>query len=56
MNWQDALAWAVKKNKENYLGYNNWRLPDIKELQSIVDYNRSPQKTKSAAIDPLFFV
>ncbi|PID44914.1 MAG: hypothetical protein CSB47_10740 [Proteobacteria bacterium] len=54
MNWQEALAYAEQKNKENYLGYSGWRLPDAKELQSIVDYNRSPQATHSAAIDPIF--
>jgi hypothetical protein len=54
MNWEEALAWTVQKNKENYLGYNDWRLPDAKELQSIVDYSRSLQKTQSAAINPLF--
>jgi len=41
-------------NKENYLGHSDWRLPDVKELQSIVDYSRSPSSTESAAIDPLF--
>ena len=55
LNWEDALAWAAQKNAEKYLGYSDWRLPSIKELQSIVDYSRSPQKTNSAAIDPLFF-
>ena len=41
-------------NNENYLGYNDWRIPDIKELQSIVDYTQSPETSSSAAIDPLF--
>ena len=54
MNWQDALAWAQKMNAEKHLGYNDWRLPSVKELQSIVDYARSPDTTHSAAIDPLF--
>ncbi len=54
MNWEDALAWVQQKNDENYLGHNDWRLPDAKELQSIVDYTRSPWTTNSAAIDPLF--
>ncbi len=54
MNWKDALAWVQTKNSMNYLGYNDWRLPNTKELQSIVDYTRSPDTTGSAAIDPVF--
>jgi len=54
MNWQDALAWAQSKNEEKHLGHNDWRLPNVKELQSIVDYARSPDTSHSAAIDPVF--
>jgi hypothetical protein len=54
MNWQEALAWAQSRNQENYLGHNDWRLPNAKELQSIVDYTRCPDTTQSAAIDPVF--
>ena len=56
MNWQAALAWVQTKNAEKYLGYADWRLPNAKELQSIVDYKRSPDTTDSAAIDPVFSV
>ena len=54
LNWEEALDWVEAKNVENYLGYSDWRLPKTKELQSIVDYNRSPDTTGSAAIDPIF--
>jgi len=54
MNWEDALAWVQAKNDENYLGHDDWRLPNAKELQSIVHYRRSPDTTGSAAIDPVF--
>ncbi len=54
LTWQEALAWVQQKNAETYLGYSDWRLPNVKELQSIVDYTRSPQTTNSPAIDPLF--
>jgi hypothetical protein len=54
MNWQAALAWAQAKNQANYCGHNDWRIPDVKELHSIVDYTRSPATTNSAAIDPVF--
>lgn len=56
ISWQAALKLAQTRNKENYLGHNDWHLPNAKELQSIVDYSRSPSKTHSAAINPLFSV
>jgi len=54
MDWEDALAWVQQKNQDNYLGQSDWRLPNAKELQSIVDYTRSPGISDSAAIDPVF--
>jgi len=53
MVWEDALAYC--ENLE-YSGTDDWRLPNVKELQSIVDYSRSPDTTTSAAIDSLFEV
>ncbi len=51
INWQKALEYA--QNLE-LGGYDDWRLPSAKELQSIVDYSRSPQTTNSAAVSNLF--
>jgi hypothetical protein len=51
LNWAEALNYCQSLD---YAGYSDWRLPDAKELQSIVDYTRSPDTTNSAAIDPLF--
>lgn len=53
MNWQQALKFA--ENFE-FAGYSDWRLPNAKELHSIVDYCRCPDITHSAAIDPKFEV
>jgi hypothetical protein len=50
LTWEEALAWAEQKNTENYLGYSDWRLPNIKELQSIVDYSGT-----YPAIDQTYF-
>ena len=54
MDWESALAWVQQLNEENYLGYSDWRLPNAKELQSIVDYSLSPDATNSATLDPVF--
>ena len=35
-------------------GTDTWRLPNTKELHTLVDYSRSPDITNSPAIDPLF--
>ena len=53
MTWQEALAWSENLD---YAGHSDWRLPDAKELQSIVDYSRSPDTTDSAAISDVFDV
>lgn len=53
MNWAEALAYA---DRLELAGKTDWRLPDAKELQSIVDYGRAPATTGSAAIDPVFGV
>ncbi len=53
MFWEDALDYTENLT---YAVYDDWRLPNVKELQSILDYTRSPDTTSSAAINPLFNV
>lgn len=50
-DWEEALAYAESLELASY---SDWRLPNAKELQSIVDYSRSPQTTNSPAINPIF--
>ena len=52
LNWEAAIAYC---ETDTTAGYSDWRLPDAKALQSIVDYTRSPDATGSAAIDPEVF-
>jgi hypothetical protein len=54
LDWAAALAWVQARNAERWLGHRDWRLPNVKELQSIVDYGRCPDATNSPAIDPVF--
>jgi len=35
MTWEEALSYC---EDSTYAGYTDWHLPDVKELQSIVDY------------------
>jgi len=55
MNWEQALAYCENLQ---LAGHGDWRLPNAKELQSIVDYSRAPDAVdpsrRGPAIDPLF--
>jgi Protein of unknown function (DUF1566) len=51
IDWRTALSYC---QQQTLGGYNDWRLPNAKELQSIVDYRRAPVVTGTPAIDPLF--
>ncbi|MCP3851968.1 MAG: DUF1566 domain-containing protein [Gammaproteobacteria bacterium] len=51
MSWQGALKYAQNLKLG---GYDDWRLPNAKELQSIVDYTRSLDTSGSPAINPIF--
>ena len=54
MNWEQALAYAESLR---LAGHDDWRLPNVKELQSIVDYRRAPDarapSARRPAIDPI---
>ncbi len=54
-DWPGALQYAEALTLG---GHDDWRLPDVKELQSIVDYDRAPDALDPAkrgpAIDPVF--
>ena len=47
VEWEDALAYAEGLE---YAGYDDWKLPNVKELQSIVDYSGV-----YPAIDEMYF-
>lgn len=51
LDWPAALNYCEALNLG---GSSDWRLPNVKELQSLVDYSRSPATSNSAALNPLF--
>lgn len=51
LGWLDALAYCENLS---WAGYDDWRLPNAKELHSILDYSRSPDTSNTAAINSLF--
>ncbi|MEO5338539.1 MAG: DUF1566 domain-containing protein [Magnetospirillum sp. WYHS-4] len=53
LDWKEALKFCEDLD---FAGRTDWRLPDAKELHSLVDYSRSPEATGSAAIDPVFAI
>jgi len=40
MNWEKAFNYVNCLNAANYLGHNDWRLPNINELESLLIYGR----------------
>ncbi len=52
-DWENSLSYAENLS---LAGHSDWRLPNAKELHSIVDYTRSPQTSDSPAINPIFSV
>lgn len=51
LGWGDALAYCEDLS---WAGYEDWRLPNAKELHSIVDTTRSPDTSNTAAANSLF--
>jgi len=48
-DWENALVYAKDANLADY---SDWRIPNVKELQSIVDYTKSPSATDSTKVGP----
>lgn len=38
LTWQEALGFSAKMNRDNVLGYSDWRLPNRRELRSLMSH------------------
>lgn len=47
MDWKSALEWAEGLTQS---GYSDWRLPNIKELQSLIDYTLTSATSSTATL------
>ena len=39
--WQEALQYVACLNQNSYLGYSDWRLPNVNEMVSLVNYGQA---------------
>lgn len=51
LDWPAALDFCEALE---LAGHTDWRLPNAKELHSLLDYSRAPDTSGSAALDPVF--
>jgi hypothetical protein len=41
VTWQSALDFVAKLNSDSYLGFSDWRLPNLNEMRSLLDASMS---------------
>ena len=51
LTYQETQAYIKQLNRERFAGYNDWRLPTVNELLSLVEQN---YQSKGIYINPLF--
>ncbi len=39
LSWVDALIEVTQRNRANHLGFSDWRLPNVNEIESLVNIN-----------------
>jgi hypothetical protein len=40
VNWEHALEYVALLNSQNYLGFNDWRMPNRNEMTSLIDFSQ----------------
>lgn len=56
VTWFEAKKAIEQANQENYLGYNDWRIPGVREMESITDMNaHSPAVSRESLFRDIRF-
>jgi hypothetical protein len=45
VTWQHALGYISKLNAEHYLGYDDWRLPNLREMSTLTNFGEADTAT-----------
>ena len=53
--WAQAMNHAIGLNASYYAGYNDWRLPTIEELATLINYNRHSPASDFPGMPDEFF-
>lgn len=51
VNWQHALDYVADLNREYYLGFNDWQLPNVTQLNSLADHQGDENHCTSDGCD-----
>jgi len=55
LNWQESLDFIRQMNQQTYLGFNDWRLPNRRELYSLLSFQHSrPALPEGHPFDEVF--
>lgn len=55
LNWQEGLSFIEQVNKEELYGRNDWRMPNRRELRSLIDHSaKNPALTAGHPFDNIF--
>jgi len=56
LNFQEALAFVDRLNKEDYLGYHDWRIPEREEIEQLYaeEFELKGRSNQILNISPLF--